>query len=34
MIERCVEADGGDFSQVEMIPSTVTDEVTTSPRSR
>ena len=28
MIERCVEADGGDFSQVEMIPSTVTDEVT------
>ena len=28
MIERCVEADGGDFSKVEMIPSTVTDEVT------
>ena len=28
VIERCVEADGGDFSQVEMIPSTVTDEVT------
>ena len=28
MIERCVETDGGDFSQVEMIPSTVTDEVT------
>ena len=28
MIERCVENDGGDFSQVEMIPSTVTDEVT------
>lgn len=28
VIERCVEADGGDFSQVKMIPSTVTDEVT------
>ena len=28
VIERCVETDGGDFSQVEMIPSTVTDEVT------
>ena len=28
VIERCVEADGGDFSKVEMIPSTVTDEVT------
>ena len=28
MIEHCVEADGGDFSKVEMIPSTVTDEVT------
>lgn len=28
MIERCVEADGGDFSKVEMVPSTVTDEVT------
>ena len=27
VIERCVEADGGDFSQVQMIPSTVTDEV-------
>lgn len=28
VIERCVEADGGDFEQVEMVPSTVTDEVT------
>lgn len=28
VIERCVEADGGDFSRVQMIPSTVTDEVT------
>lgn len=28
MIEHCVKADGGDFSKVEMIPSTVTDEVT------
>lgn len=28
VIQRCVEADGGDFSQVKMIPSTVTDEVT------
>lgn len=28
VIQRCVEADGGDFSQVEMVPSTVTDEVT------
>lgn len=28
MIERCVEADGGDYSQVKMVPSTVTDEVT------
>ncbi len=28
VIQRCVEADGGDFSRVKMIPSTVTDEVT------
>ena len=28
VIQRCVEADGGDFSRVQMIPSTVTDEVT------
>ena len=28
VIKRCVEADGGDFSRVQMIPSTVTDEVT------
>lgn len=28
VIRRCVEADGGDFSRVQMIPSTVTDEVT------
>lgn len=28
MIERCVENDGGDFDEVEMVPSTVTDEVT------
>lgn len=28
MIRRCVELDGGDYDQVEMIPSTVTDEVT------
>ena len=28
VIQRCVEADGGDFSEVELIPSTVTDEVT------
>ena len=28
IIQRCVEADGGDFSEVELIPSTVTDEVT------
>ena len=27
-LEQVVEADGGDFSKVEMIPSTVTDEVT------
>lgn len=27
VIQRCVEADGGDFSLVEMVPSTVTDEV-------
>ncbi|MBE5952550.1 MAG: ABC transporter substrate-binding protein [Lachnospiraceae bacterium] len=27
MIENVVEADGGDFSKVELIPSTVTDEV-------
>lgn len=27
MMENVVEADGGDFSKVEMIPSTVTDEV-------
>ena len=27
MIKSVVEADGGDFSQVEMVPSTVTDEV-------
>lgn len=28
VIQRCVENDGGDFSQVKMVPSTVTDEVT------
>ncbi len=28
VIQRCVEADGGDYSRVQMIPSTVTDEVT------
>ena len=28
VIQRCVEADGGDFSRVQMVPSTVTDEVT------
>ena len=28
VIKRCVEADGGDFTRVQMIPSTVTDEVT------
>jgi ABC-type nitrate/sulfonate/bicarbonate transport system substrate-binding protein len=28
MLENVVEGDGGDFSQVELIPSTVTDEVT------
>ncbi len=28
VIKRCVEADGGDFNRVQMIPSTVTDEVT------
>ena len=28
VIRRCVEADGGDFRRVQMIPSTVTDEVT------
>lgn len=28
VIQRCVEADGGDFSRVKMVPSTVTDEVT------
>lgn len=28
VIKHCVEADGGDFSRVQMIPSTVTDEVT------
>lgn len=27
VIQRCVEADGGDFSQITMVPSTVTDEV-------
>ena len=27
IIKRCVEADGSDYSQVKMIPSTVTDEV-------
>ena len=27
VVQRCVEADGGDFSRVKMIPSTVTDEV-------
>ncbi|MDO4596141.1 MAG: ABC transporter substrate-binding protein [Coriobacteriaceae bacterium] len=27
VIQRCVERDGGDFSQVKMVPSTVTDEV-------
>ena len=27
VIQRCVEADGGDYSEVELIPSTVTDEV-------
>ncbi|MBE6469895.1 MAG: ABC transporter substrate-binding protein [Coriobacteriaceae bacterium] len=27
VIQRCVEADGGDFSRVKMVPSTVTDEV-------
>ena len=27
VIERCVEDDGGDFDEVELIPSTVTDEV-------
>ena len=27
MIQNVVEQDGGDFSKVEMIPSTVTDEV-------
>lgn len=27
VIQRCVEADGGDYSRVKMIPSTVTDEV-------
>lgn len=27
MIQDIVEEDGGDFSKVEMIPSTVTDEV-------
>ena len=27
MIQNAVEKDGGDFSKVEMIPSTVTDEV-------
>ncbi len=27
-LERVIEADGGDFSKIEMIPSTVTDEVT------
>lgn len=28
VIQCCVEADGGDFSRVQMVPSTVTDEVT------
>ena len=28
VIQRCVEADGGDYSRVQMVPSTVTDEVT------
>ena len=28
ILERCVEADGGDYSEVELVPSTVTDEVT------
>lgn len=27
VIQRCVEADGGDFSRVKMVPSTVTNEV-------
>ncbi len=27
MIERCVENDGGNFDEVQMVPSTVTDEV-------
>ena len=27
VIQRCVENDGGDFSQVKLVPSTVTDEV-------
>ena len=28
IIQACVEEDGGDFSEVELVPSTVTDEVT------
>ena len=27
IIKRCVEADGGDYSKVKLVPSTVTDEV-------